>query len=227
MGDQLGRDLASMTGVWHDHLEAFDPDGTPIVHDEHGGVPGPFPYDNLVYFDFDGSTVTQTNVTFAGREPKVRTFESDLVDGVLRFRRLGPEAPQHVGVSGGPGVIWFVPESWNEPGLNRYSEPDHIRIEGESRWRTTVLYRNGPLVRTMMVTGTRLSGETSERHHLDPRGPGSPVHEDRDVTTHFVADRAGYDSSTTAGSTTDSSATDSSATDSSATDSSKTDKGQQ
>ena len=80
-----------MVGVWHDHLEAFDPDGTPVADDPHGGVPGPFPYDNLVYFDFDGSTVTQTNVTFRGREPSVRTFESDLVDGVLRFRRLGPE----------------------------------------------------------------------------------------------------------------------------------------
>ncbi|MEZ5267242.1 MAG: hypothetical protein R2789_01280 [Microthrixaceae bacterium] len=88
-----------MTGVWHDHLEAFDPEGTPIAHDEHGGVPGPFPYDNLVYFDFDGSTVTQTNVTFAGREPKVRTFESDLVDGVLRS---GASAPR-------PHSTWGCP----------------------------------------------------------------------------------------------------------------------
>ena len=122
----------------------------------------------------------------------MRTFESDLVaDGsggaVLKFRRLGPEAPQHVGVSGGPGIIWFVPESWNEPGLGRYSEPDHIRIEGDRRWRTTVLYRHGPLVRTMFVDGTRLSTDTSRTHELDPRGPHAPVHELRDVTEHFVA----------------------------------------
>ena len=185
MESPLARDLASMVGVWHDHLEAHGPDGSVVAEDPHGGVPGPFPYDNLVYLDFDGSTLTQTNVTFSGRESKVRTFESDLVDGVLRFRRLGPEAPHHVGVSGGPGIIWFVPESWNEPGLGRYSEPDHIRIDGDRRWRTTVLYRNGPLVRTMIVTGRRVSTDTSARHELDPRGPGAPVHENRDVTLHF------------------------------------------
>ncbi len=188
MGSPLAEDLAAMVGVWHDHLEAFDPDGAPVTEDLHGGVPGPFPYDNLVYFDFDGSTVTQSNVTFGGREAKVRTFESDLVDGVLRFRKLGPDAPQHVGVSGGPGIIWFVPESWQEPGLGHYSEPDHIRLDGDRRWRTTVLYRHGPLVRTMLVTGERLTTDTSRRHELDPRGPGAPVHELRDVTPHFATD---------------------------------------
>lgn len=181
----LATDLASMVGVWHDHLEAWDPDGTAVFEDPHGGVPGPFPYDNLVYFDFDGSTATQTNVTFAGRETAVRTFESDLSDGVLRFRRLGPDAPVHLGVSGGPGVIWFVPGSWQEPGLGRYSEPDHIRIDGDRRWRTTVLYRHGALVRTMMASGRRLSVDTSVRHELDPRGADGPVHESRDVTQHF------------------------------------------
>lgn len=185
MGSPLADDLAAMAGVWHDHLEAFEPGGIPVSEDPHGGVPGPFPYDNLVYLDFDGTTVTQTNVTFRGRETKVRTFESDLVDGVLRFRRLGPDAPQHIGVSGGPGIIWFVPESWNEPGLGRYSEPDHIRIDGDRRWRTTVLYRHGPLVRTMLVTGERVGADTSTRHELDPRGPGVEVHERRDVTHHF------------------------------------------
>ena len=64
MGSPLADDLAAMVGVWHDHLEAFDRDGTPVTDDPHGGVPGPFPYDNLGYFDFDGATVTQTNVTF-------------------------------------------------------------------------------------------------------------------------------------------------------------------
>lgn len=186
MSSLLAADLSAMTGVWHDHLEACDPNGSPVSDDPHGGVPGPFPYDNLVYFDFDGETVTQTNVTFAGRDHDVRTFESDLVDGVLRFRRLGPDAPQHVGVSGGPGIIWFVPESWDEPGLSRYSEPDHIRLEGDRRWRTTVLYRHGALVRTMFVTGVRVGTDTSARHDLDPRGRGTPVHERRDVTHQFT-----------------------------------------
>lgn len=185
MSSRLATDLASMVGVWHDHLVAFGADGTPMAYDRHGGIPGSFPYDNLVYVDFDGRTLTQTNVTFAGREPKVRTFESDLDGGVLRFRRLGPDAPQHVGVSGGPGIIWFVPEVWDEPGLARYSEPDQIRIDGDRRWRSTVLYRDGLLVRTMLVTGERLDTNTKTRHGSDPRGPGTPVHEARDVTQHF------------------------------------------
>lgn len=188
---RLAEDLFAMRGVWHDTLRAFDREGIEVSEDPHGGVPGPFPYDNLVYFDFDGSTVTQTNVTFRGREPKSRTFESDLVahdrgGAILKFRRLGPDAPQHVGVSGGPGIIWFVPESWGEPGLARYSEPDHIRLDGDRRWRTTVLYRHGPLVRTMFVEGTRITADTSRTHHLDPRGTDAAVHELRDVTHHFA-----------------------------------------
>jgi len=189
---QLVADLHAMCGVWHDHLRAFGPDGAEVADDPHGGVPGPFPYDNLVYVDFDGATLTQTNVTFEGREPKVRTFESDLRDGVLHFRRLGPEAPRHVGVSGGPGIIWFVPGSWDEPGLGRYSEPDHIRLDGDRRWRTTVLYRFGPLVRTMFVEGRRLTTDTSRTHALDPRGADAAVHEARDVTHHFAAGHTGH-----------------------------------
>ena len=51
-----------------------------------------------------------------------------MVDDVLTFRRLGPEAPEHVGVTGGPGLIWFVSRSLADPGLQRYCEPDLIRL---------------------------------------------------------------------------------------------------
>ena len=161
----LADDLAAMVGVWHDHLEAFGPDGSPVTEDPHGGVPGPFPYDNLVYFDFDGSTVTQTNVTFRGREPNVRTFESDLVDGVLRFRRLGPEAPQHVGVSGGPGIIWFVPESWNEPG----TRPLQRTGPHPPRRRPPVAYHRAVPPRPAGADHARHRRTGQRRHRRPPR----------------------------------------------------------
>ena len=184
---RLTDDLAAMVGVWHDRCVAQEPDGTPVTDDPHGGVPGPFPYENLVYFDFDGERTTQTNVTIAGRPVRVRTFCARLDDGVLRFDRLGPEAPEHVGVSGGPGVIWFVPQRWTDDGLARYSEPDMIRLDGDRRWRDTALWRHGELVRTMHVTGARVSTETSRLHRLDPRDAGESVHAARDVTRHFLS----------------------------------------
>lgn len=184
-----------MTGVWHDRLVAYDTRGGELAHDPFGGVPGPFPYENLVYCDFDGGTWTQTNVTFRGRPTHARTFEADVADGTLTFRRLGPEAPRHVGVSGGPGLIWFVAEDLGDEGLQRYCEPDLIRLEVPGpdaapgtparRWRTTVLWRDGRLVRPMLVEGVRLTTDTTRPHEWDPRGHESPVHETRSVTQQY------------------------------------------
>lgn len=188
----LSDDLATMCGVWHDRLSANDTAGSPLDHDPHGGVPGPFPYENLVYVDFDSSTgaYSQTNVTFRGREPHSRTFEADVADGVLRFRRLGPEAPRHVGISAGPGLIWFVSESTLDDGLRRYCEPDFIRVDGDRRTRDTVLWRNGELVRTLHVEGTRLSADPGHRHPLDPRGADGPVHESRSSTDQYLKEQS-------------------------------------
>lgn len=190
---QLSDDLFAMVGVWHDVLTAFDLSGRPVAEDPFGGVPGPFPYENLVYCDFDGSTWTQTNVTFRGRPTHQRTFVADVADDVLSFRRLGPDAPLHVGVSGGPGLIWFVAESLAEPGVQRYCEPDLIRIDVSAaparRWRTTVLWRDGVLVRPMLVEGTRVSADPSALHPLDPRDPGTPVHGDRSQTQQYLRAR--------------------------------------
>ncbi len=184
---QLHSDLSAMVGVWRDHLVAYDLTGAVVDHDPHGGVPGPFPYDNLVYVDYDESTgqYLQTNVSIEGRDISVRTFEADVTEGTLRFRRLGPDAPHHVGVSGGPGLIWFVSERIDDPGLTRYCEPDLIRLDGDSRWRTTVLWRDAVLVRPLLVTGTRISRETGDIHPLDPREPGTAVHGQRSVTRHY------------------------------------------
>jgi hypothetical protein len=188
----LEADLVAMCGTWHDILSASGIDGSPIGYDPHGGVAGPFPYENLVYVSFDRATgaYTQTNVTFRGREPHARTFEADVADGVLRFRRLGPEAPQHVGVSAGAGLIWFVSESMLDEGLQRYCEPDFIRLTGDQRTRDTALWRDGALVRTLHVAGTRLTIDESTRHALDPRGGHGQVHELRSSTTQYLGERA-------------------------------------
>ncbi len=185
----LADDLTAMVGVWHDHLVAFDRHGGEISDDPHGGVAGAFPYDNLVYVDFDGYTYTQTNVTFRGRPTHARTFGADVADGVLRFGSLGPEAPRHIGVSGGSGLIWFVPDELSEPGLQRYAEPDLIRLEGDRRWRTTVLFRQAQLVRMMLVEGTRLTTDTTRLHPLDPRPADTGVHGERSTTTQYLSER--------------------------------------
>ena len=126
-----------------------------------------------------------------GRSPGARTrfWTADVADGVLRFRRLGPEAPQHVGVSGGPGLIWFVAESMSEPGLQRYCEPDLIRLDGNLRWRTTVLWRDARLVRPMLVQGTRFTSDTARTHEWDPRGADAAVHGARSQTMHYTEQR--------------------------------------
>jgi len=185
--DQLATDLAAMCGVWRDRLSAQDPRGRAMTEDALGGVPGAFPYENLVYVDFDGTHYRQTNVVLSGREPHERTFTARVSGGELRFDPLGPEAPLHVGISGGPGLIWFVAASVRDVGLQQYAEPDLIRIEGDRRWRDTVLWRHGELARTLHVEGVRLETDTSVPHPLDPRGAHHPVHGDRSVTTSYAA----------------------------------------
>ena len=193
MTDQLLVDLAAMCGVWRDRLRAFDPLGVELDQDLHGGVPGAFPYENLVYVDLDADmaagtgSYTQTNVVLSGRDFHQRTFTATVADGQLRFDRLGPEAPVHVGISGGPGRIWFVAEAITAPGLARYAEPDLIRIDGDRRWRHTVLWRDGALARVLDVEGERIAASTGEIHPLDPRGAGHPVHGERSVTTNYSA----------------------------------------
>ncbi len=183
--------LHQMVGVWHDHLEAFTPAGDPVAHDEHGSTVGPYPYDNLVYVDFDGIDYVQTNVLCKGREPHCRTFSGTIRDGVLFFNHLGSNAPQHVGVSAGPGRIVYCSQRLDHPGLLNYAEPDYVQLTGaDTRERTTMLYRGGELVRTLRVTGTRLARTTDQRHDLDPRGPGTAVH---DGTLHTKAFLGGHD----------------------------------
>lgn len=168
--------LSQLCGVWHDHVEVFDLAGNRLAFDEHSGTPGASPWDNLVYVDFDGEIYRQTNVTFQGRPLHVRSFAGKLIEGVLVFNKLGPGAPEHIGVSGGEGILFFTPRAVDEA-WQRYSEPDCIRlIDANRRTRTTVLYRNGVAVRTLTAYGQRIAPTAARRHALDPRGPGGPVH---------------------------------------------------
>ena len=185
---QLEVDLAAMCGVWRDRLRATGPDGVELRRDEAGGVPGAFPYENLVYVDLDDGAYTQTNVVLSGRELQERTFTATVADGILRFDHLGPEAPVHLGVSAGAGLIWFVAESVTHEGVGRYAEPDLIRIDGDRRWRDTVLWRHGALARLLHVEGQRVGRDTTTRHPLDPRGTEGPVHGERSVTTNYRSD---------------------------------------
>jgi len=180
----VAHNLMLMRGVWHDHLELFELDGSAREHDTQGGTPGASPFDNLVYVDFDGENFRQTNVTFEGRPLHVRSFAGKIADGILHFEKLGPNDPGHVGVAAGEGVLIFtavcIDDSWM-----RYSEPDYIRVNGDTRTRNTMLYRDGKLVRTLNVTGKRLSHDTSKRNSLDPRGPDGGVHDVPSTTEVF------------------------------------------
>ena len=175
----LVANLDSLRGVWHDELTAVDENGAPIAYDPHGGVPGEFPYEVLVYIDFDGRHFVQTTVVLSGRANAIRTFEADIVGDVLEFVPLGPGAPRIVGVSQGPGALWFVADTVAAESIQRYAEPDFIRVDGDRRWRHTVLWRNGDLRRFLMVRGRRVSSDPTVRHDLDPRGMAGPVHETR------------------------------------------------
>jgi len=177
--------LARMSGVWHDRVRIFALDGTPLEHDPWGGAPGPAPFENLVYVDFDGEDFRQTNVSFRGRPLHVRTFTGRVVDGVLHFDRLGPESPEHIGVSGGPGILVFAPSHVTEAWA-RYSEPDVIRLlDDDRRTRTTILYRDGEAVRTLTADGTRVAATAGQRVDLDPRGIDGSVHARRSETEVF------------------------------------------
>lgn len=168
--------LLRMSGIWHDHVEVFDLAGNPLAEDVHSGTPGAAPWDNLVYIDFDGVYYRQTNVTFKGRPLHVRSFSGVLHEGVLVFNKLGPEAPDHIGVSGGLGVLFFIPRAV-DAAWQRYNEPDCIRLIGDHhRTRTTVLYRNGLAVRTLTANGAKIAPRADQRVSFDPRGPEGPVH---------------------------------------------------
>ncbi len=183
----LIENLTALRGVWREELSAVDENGVAVDHDPHGGVPGAFPYEVLVYIDFDGVRFAQTTVVLAGREQAVRTFEASVTGDVLEFVPLGPGAPRIVGVSQGPGALWFVADTVAAEAIQRYAEPDFIRIDGDRRWRHTVLWRNGALRRFLMVKGRRISNDTSTRHSLDPRGAVGPVHDLRSEVDIYAA----------------------------------------
>jgi hypothetical protein len=176
--------LMLMRGVWHDHVVLMSPEGTLLDHDPHGGIPGPTPYENLVYVEFDGKIFRQTNVAIAGRPVHVRSFSGKIVEGILHFDPLGPEDPGHIGVAAGNGVLIFSPESIGESWM-RYAEPDFIVVGGDRRTRNTLLYRGGELVRTLNAVGKRLTLDASRRHELDPRGVVGDVHETHSTTEVF------------------------------------------
>jgi hypothetical protein len=174
--------LRALRGVWHDRLAATAPDGTPLTFDPHGGTPGPVPYENLVYIDVDGDRYLQTNVVLRGRSNQVRSFTGSVVDGLLVFDALGPEDPGHVGVSGGPGVLVFLPRRLDAPSLQRFSDPDVIVFDARTRTRITTLYRHAEVVRVLTVSGYRVAENPSVRVRWDPRGAEGPVHEHRSTT---------------------------------------------
>lgn len=182
--------LSDLRGVWRDRLTAVDGAGRVVNHDPHGGVPGAFPYENLVYIDFDGERFVQTSVVLSGREPAVRTFEARRRDDTLVFTPLGPGAPTIIGVSAVRGHLWFVADDIVHDGISRYAEPDHIHVEGDRRWRHTVLWRHGALVRVMHVAGSLLSRDTSRRRDDDPRGVDGPVHDTRSEVEMYDAGRS-------------------------------------
>jgi hypothetical protein len=174
-----------MSGVWHDRLETFHLNGSPLAQDELSGTPGPSPWENLVYVQCDGTTYVQTNVAFRGRPLHVRTMTGEIRDGILRFDRLGPNDPGHVGVSAGEGIVIFTTERM-DAAADVYNEPDLLRIGAERRTRYTFLYRNGALVRTLRAAGTRIAESADRRVEIDPRGVEGPVHEARSVTHVFT-----------------------------------------
>lgn len=175
---EVGHTLMQMRGVWHDSIELFELDGTPLRDDTAAGsgTPGASPFDNLVYIDFDGSRMMLTNVHLRGRAPGSKTFAGTLFDGVLVFDKLGPGAFENIGVSGGPGILTFNAREIDKA-CQIYMEPDFIILTGTGeRVRHTVLYRDGVATRTLTARGTRLSPVCDTRHPLDPRGPDGPVH---------------------------------------------------
>ena len=189
----VGYNLMLLRGTWHDHIELYNLDGTPLDDDSSAGSgsPGPGPFDNLVYIDFDGARLQLTNVHIRGREPSAKTFTGTLRDGLLVFDPLGPGAYENIGMSGGPGILTFNARRLGEAS-NVYMEPDFIMLTAPGeRVRHTVLYRHGEAVRTLTAKGTRLSPSCDQRHSLDIRGEHGPVHEvpfSSGIWSHLVKD---------------------------------------
>jgi hypothetical protein len=175
----VGHNLMLLRGVWHDHIELYNLDGSPLDDDSTAGSgsPGPGPFDNLVYIDFDGHQLHLTNVHIRGREMAAKTFTGRMRDDLLVFDPLGPGAYENVGMSGGPGILTFNARALDKAS-DVYMEPDFIMLTAPGeRVRHTVLYRNGEALRTLTAKGTRLWPTCDKRHPLDPRGPEGPVHE--------------------------------------------------
>ncbi|WP_236250326.1 hypothetical protein [Microbulbifer sp. ALW1] len=175
----VGYNLMLMRGIWHDQVELFHLDGRPLEDDTTAGsgTPGPSPFDNLVYLDFDGYTLKLTNVHIRGRDAVAKTFTGRMENDLLVFDSLGPGAYENVGVSGGVGLLTFNARQL-DAACNVYMEPDFIMLTAPGqRVRHTVLYRNGDAVRTLTARGTRLSPLCDRRHALDPRGLEGQVHE--------------------------------------------------
>lgn len=188
----VGYNLMLLRGTWHDHIELYNLDGTPLADDSTAGSgsPGPGPFDNLVYIDFDGRKLSLTNVHIRGRESSAKTFTGKMRDDLLVFDPLGPGAYENVGMSGGPGILTFNARKLGAA-TDTYMEPDFIMLTAPGeRVRHTVLYRDGQAVRTLTAKGTRLLPTCDERHSLDPRGPGELVHEpafQSPIWQHLVA----------------------------------------
>jgi len=173
----VGYNLMLLRGTWHDHIELYNLDGTPLDDDPSSGSPGPGPFDNLVYIDFDGQHLSLTNVHIRGRETSAKTFTGELKGNLLVFNPLGPGAYENIGMSGGPGILTFNARQLGAA-TDTYMEPDFIMLTAPGeRVRHTVLYRNGEAVRTLTAKGTRLWPTCDRRHPLDPRGEDGPVHE--------------------------------------------------
>ena len=175
----VGHNLMLLRGIWHDHIELHNLDGSPLDDDSAAGSgsPGPGPFDNLVYIDFDGEHFSLTNVHLRGREVAAKTFTGKLEGDLLVFDPLGPGAYENIGMSGGPGILTFNARKLGEA-TSVYMEPDFIMLTAPGqRVRHTVLYRHGKAVRTLTARGTRLLPTCERRHPLDPRGEKGPVHE--------------------------------------------------
>ena len=189
----VGYNLMLLRGTWHDHIELYELDGTPLDDDSQAGSgsPGPGPFDNLVYIDFDGAHLQLTNVHLRGRALAAKTFTGQLRDNLLVFDPLGPGAYENVGMSGGPGILTFNARKLGAA-TDVYMEPDFIMLTAPGeRVRHTVLYRDGEAARTLTARGTRLWPTCDRRHPLDPRGPEGPVHEQPFSSTiwcHLAAD---------------------------------------
>ena len=157
----VGDNLSRMAGVWHDHIDLYNLDGSPLDDDSlvGSGTPGPGPFENLVYIDFDGSKLLLTNVHIKGREVAAKTFSGQMRDDLLVFDPLGPGAYENIGMSGGPGILTFNAHAMDRA-TDVYMEPDFIILTGpDQRVRHTVLYRGGVAVRTLTARGKRLSSD--------------------------------------------------------------------